>query len=88
MKGSKTTWVVIILVILVLGWWFFLRSSSPLGEPTATPTPSLGQQEINILDQGTSDSVADIEKDLNSTDLNDLDKELADIEKVLNEPVQ
>lgn len=61
-------------------WWFFIRGGQRLSETLITPTPFLGQRELNLLKQSSSDEVSDIKKDLRDTDLNNLDKELADIE--------
>lgn len=53
------------------------------------PTISLTQPDADTLKlsiQGTSDEVTDIEKDLNSTNFTDLDKEVDQIGSVLSQP--
>jgi len=77
---------IIVITILVLGG-FYLWSTKV--QPRIEQTPEAGApinpeeilatpdaEKAALETQGTSDSVADIEKDLNATDLGNLDKDL------------
>ena len=78
-KKSKT-WLVVLTIIVVLAVlaWFAYSYRTIL-------IPSGGSEsQLNKLEsQGTSDEISEIEKDLNVTSLGDLNSEITDIEREL-----
>lgn len=59
---------------------------SNTGKPSKpTPKPITDEQGIKFLNQGTSDEIDDIEKDIKATDYSKLDLELPKIEQELSE---
>lgn len=75
-QKSKATWVVVIIAVLVVIAFlaYYFRDRLPVYSPAITNTPAV------------SDAVSSIDKDLKATDLNNLDKESADINKELAAP--
>ncbi|OGZ08197.1 MAG: hypothetical protein A3C93_00925 [Candidatus Lloydbacteria bacterium RIFCSPHIGHO2_02_FULL_54_17] len=85
-KQSPTLLIVGAVVILVIVAWFMLMSSGSERTPVesgmepgmmmdASTVPAGSDAETAALStQGTSDEVADIEADLNATDLNSLNE--------------
>lgn len=72
----KRTWltILIIIVLAVIAWFVYSYRNVLI--------PSGAESVIQKLElQGTSDEVADIEKDLNATSLGGLNNELSDIDK-------
>lgn len=67
-----------ILVVLLAGTGYYLSKNKPL---EITP-----RDVTKLTTQSSSDDVDAIEKDLNQTDLADLDAELTDIEAEFNVP--
>ena len=88
----------LVVVISALCYFFVVRQGTKLTKsvtPTATPTPTvvsklpIGESDASTValeEQGVSDEIVDIETDLNSTDLTEIDKELTDIESELSPP--
>jgi len=79
---------VIVIVVLVLGGLYFLGKKVS-EEGVFAPEPEAIQNAPDkvtdaLQEQGTSDEIADIEKDLDATILDELDAELKDIETELN----
>lgn len=71
--------IVIVLIVIAFGLYFWRNSILPSANESA--------DELNaITQQGTSDNVASIEKDLQATDLNNLDKEVPAIDAALGTP--
>ena len=74
-KNKKLVWWVVIIVVILIAaafavyYWQSGIYTLPTGQGTTLLPPS--------------DTVTSIEADLNATNLNDLDKELADIDKEL-----
>ncbi|MCL5019007.1 MAG: hypothetical protein M1426_00815 [Patescibacteria group bacterium] len=101
-KPKTILYLLIVLVIIAtiasLGVILFNYSkpSTPVSQVTATPTavaalptPTMAAEDPatqKLTSQGTSDEIADIEKDLNNTDLTNIDKEVGDINSELNQP--
>lgn len=83
-KKSVGTMISIIIVVLVLafGAYYFLKQV-PVEEGVGsllTPTEVQNDASIsNLSAQGTSTELADIQKDLDATNLSDLDAGLSDI---------
>lgn len=91
--------LVVIVTIISLGIILFNFSKpreSPVSQVTSTPAAVTSEPTItvtaedqatqNLSTQGTSDEIADIEKDLNNTDLTNIDKEVDDINSELSQP--
>lgn len=78
--------IIVIAIIVIGGIYFWMtRSVNAPETPSGTETSTLGQttapdqETAALLNQGTSDEVVDIEKDLNATNLNNLDAGMNDI---------
>lgn len=81
---SKKNFLILLAAILVVA--LPIMASRTFKKQTKQPIVKDNyEQEIRqIQNQSTSDSIGDIEKDLNSTDFSQIDKELQDIENELN----
>lgn len=70
-------WTGVLVTVLILGWWFMSQRAvapMPITEGTMPTEAMMKDPAVSAMQtQGTSDEVADIEKDLNATDLNTLD---------------
>ena len=89
----------VVVVIAAVGYFLVVKlgkteTQKPV-TPSSTPTPTvvsklpIGEGDASTValeEQGNSDEIADIEADLNSTDLAEIDQELADIESELSLP--
>jgi len=82
--------VLIIAVIIIGGLYFYgkslYNSSSSAIDDSITAEDILSQPDEStqqLLQQGTSDEIVDIEQDLNMTDLENLDAELGNIDAEL-----
>ena len=66
--------VIIILALIIVGGLYFLkqRSSQPIYTPPATTNGDAVTASLNT--QSSSDDLNSIEKDLNATDVNNLDQ--------------
>ena len=78
--------VVIIVIVLIFGGLYFWGSQ--LSEEKEMTAEEIAAQEdtmlIKLQEQSASDEIADIEADLNATDLEGLDAELDQIDQDLN----
>jgi uncharacterized protein YpmS len=82
-KNKKKIWmyvVAFVIVLLIVFMAYEIFKTKPNSEPSNLNTNS---EVANLENQSSSDNVADIEKDLNATDLNGLDSELQDIDNAL-----
>lgn len=72
---KSRTWLIILIIVAlgVIAWFVYSYRNVLIS--------SGAKQELEV--RGTSDEVADIEKDLNTTPLEGLNSELSDIEKEL-----
>lgn len=78
--------IIVIVVLLALGGIYYLLTSGT-GAPTVNETMPTMEEVANSNDpdvqaamsQGSSDALAEIEADLNSTDLSGIDTELAEL---------
>lgn len=75
---------IIIIVVLIIGGLYLWGKQIVEKETQSTMTPEQILSETDAVtdslkNQGTSNKISDIETDLNSTDLNNLDKELENI---------
>ena len=75
--------VIIVIVLVVAAFVFYYMRSGDLG-----PLPGVTQSDdvMKLQKQGIGDDVASIEKDLQSTDLNNLSAESSAIDKELAAP--
>lgn len=77
--------VIIIIALIILGGLYLWGGN--LFDRGMTPEEILNAEDTTLEDlqaQGTSDEVADIEADLNATDLEGIDAELEQIDRELN----
>lgn len=79
---------IIVIAIIIIGgiyFWMTRESESPLPGETSplgqTMTPD--QETAALLNQGTSDEISDIEKDLGATNFDNLDAGMSDIDAQL-----
>lgn len=88
-KKHKTSWIGLAVLLLLAGlvWSYYTYSSSDSDVnfenyiPRRSKTVNVSDPATTMLEkQSASDGVSAIEQDLNATDLNGLDKELADID--------
>ncbi len=78
--------IIIIVLVLTLGGFYFYGNQLNEKNGNVTPEEILNAPDASVVSleqQSPSDEISDIEADLNATDLNDLDKELQDIENQL-----
>jgi len=72
--------LVVILLIIIAGSFYFFRGGTPRGEVTTQDgEPSIADIEDDLImlrEQGESDEVADIEVDLEATDISEMDTEV------------
>lgn len=75
--------IVVIVAVLAFGAYHFLKQVPPVAEETTeTPTSTVEQTDTTVSalsTQGTSTDLADIQKDLNATDLSGLETGLGSI---------
>jgi len=89
----------IVLIGAVVSLWILNRQAIQLSQTQAppvqeevAPTPpsteitEVDEQTVVLESQGVSDNPADIEADLKATNLEDIDKELTDIEQEISTP--
>jgi len=85
--GAVIGSIIVIVVIIVGGLYLWGKQiSEKRAQESMTPEQILSEPDnsLNALqNQSKSDEVSDIEKDLNATDLNELDKELQNIDEEL-----
>lgn len=75
--------IVIIVIVLALGAYYFLKQVPVEEGFSALLTPAEMQADATLSGlsaQGTSTEFSDIQKDLDATDLSNLDSGLSDIE--------
>ena len=81
--GALIGSIIVIAVIVIGGIYFWITRES--GSPIPIETPSLGQvvapdqETAALLNQGTSNEISDIEKDLDATNFDNLDAGMNDI---------
>jgi hypothetical protein len=68
--------VVVILLVIVIGGLYFLGERMSRAPYTPVPQPESTEDNVtaSLKSQGSSDDLDSIEKDLNSTDLDNLDQ--------------
>lgn len=78
----------VVFMAIVAGVWYYYayyyndvsKSEGPQDYSLPPRTAVSDASTLSLGKQGISDEVGDIESDLNATDLNDLDRELSDID--------
>jgi len=76
---GATVSIVVVVLVLAFGSYYFLKQV-PTGFDVLTPSEIQADSAISSLStQGTSTDLADIQKDLDATDLSGLDAGLSDI---------
>lgn len=88
-QNNRWAWIVtgIVIVVVVAGFYMWPKEgSAPANAPEEN---QVVQEEVDasasaLQQVSPSDEVADIENDLNNTDLSGLDKEVSDIEAEVN----
>lgn len=86
-RGGLIGAVIIVIILIVGGLYFWGKqiNNAPVDEITAEEIATTPDEKTSALEtQGTSDVVANIEADLDITNLNDLDTELGNIDAELN----
>lgn len=85
--------VILAILALLLVGILWASNQGPISfrpKPSPTPLPSptaeIDTTTSTLEKQGTSDEISDIEADLNTTDLTNIDKELTDIDSELSSP--
>lgn len=79
-QKSSALWIgAAVLLLVVIAWFMLMKGTDEAmpdgsGAPVAGSTIGADAQETALSSQGTSDEVADIEADLNATDLNSLNE--------------
>lgn len=87
-QSSSKIWVVIVIIIVLLVAAFVLYYRSTIQEDSAGQLPTSGAINTTtaLRTQGVSDDVSAIEKDLQSTNLNNLTGETSVIDQELSAP--
>lgn len=79
--------IIVIVLVIAVGAYYFLRQV-PIKEEVPSPTPSAPAVSVeesidattaSLAAQGTSTDIADIQKDLNATDLSNVGTGLSNI---------
>ena len=80
--------IVIIIVLLIAGGYYFWqqRAATMKGADLPSDEVSVDQDDTRaaLEAQGSSDELADIEQDLNATELDSIDEELINVEQEVN----
>ena len=88
LKGSIVIWLVLILVVIV-GVFIFLGklnlTSLKNSLPIAPPQIGADKQVNELGNLSQSDEIDAVESDLDSTKLDDLDKDLSEVDQALKE---
>lgn len=78
-KGKSWTWViaaVVVAAIAVLAWWWYVIQLNPY--------PIAPENEV-LPSLAGGDTVGDIEQDLGAVDLGNVDQELNELDKDINQ---
>ena len=73
--------VIVILALIIIGGLYFLKERA--SQPVYTPSTTTDNVTASLNQQSSSDDLNSIEKDLNNTDVNNLDQGAAAIEAQL-----
>ncbi len=78
--------IIIIIVLLALGAFYYITVEVDQLQDVDQAAQIVGDEEDQLRTQGTSNDLADIEADLNATDLSGLDSAAAGFDAELNAP--
>jgi len=89
-KGFLTLWLILVMAIVavIAIVVFGVLDLGKLKEslPGYSPAPVVQDSQVKSLQKlSSSDEIVDVEKDLNDTNLNNLDQELPQVDQALNE---
>jgi hypothetical protein len=73
--------VIVILALIIIGGLYFLKER--VSQPVYTPTTAGDTITDSLNQQSSSDDLNSIEKDLNATDVNNLDQGASAVEATL-----
>ncbi len=88
MPGKKLQtnfWVYLLAVAVIIVIVILLVGVKQPKAPTLTPTPVVDSQVEQLQKQSTSDEVAAIEQDIANTNFSQIDSELGEIDKALQD---
>lgn len=72
--------IIVIVLVIALGAYYFLKQVPLSEEGALTPSETQSDASIsNLSTQGTSSDIVDIQKDLDATNLNNLDSGLSNV---------
>lgn len=77
-SGNAVVWGIVVVIVIAAAaaaWYFYM--------PFPVPAPAEDNATKTLETQSSSDDVNAIDQDLQQTDLNNLDKELSDINTAL-----
>ncbi|MDP3764149.1 MAG: hypothetical protein Q8Q95_00845 [bacterium] len=86
-ENNRWAWIVTGVVVLVAIIGFYSWPQSTSDETAEVPANNVVEEDIytaSLNNFGSSDELADIENDLNNTDVSNLDKETADVDSAIN----
>lgn len=88
-RGFLTLWLILLVIAIgvaaLIAFGILDVGKIKKSIPGQSPTMVEDQQVQDLQNQSTSDEVSDIEKDLNTTNLDTLDQELPDVDKAVGE---
>jgi len=82
--GATIGSVIVIVVLILGGFYLWSQKNANIEALLDEPLPESDETLTALQAQSTSDNIESIENDLNATDLENLDAELADIDALLN----
>ena len=84
--GPAVGIVIIIVLLIAGGYYFWQQRAATMKGGDAQDEVSVDQDEARVAleAQGNSDELADIEQDLNATELDSIDEELINVEQEVN----
>ena len=90
-ERPKSSWgpavgLIIILILIIAGSFYFFKSGSqPANEPQEPSVADIEDDLMKLEEQGESDELESVEKDLQDTDLTSLDQEMGQVEQEVSQ---
>ena len=89
-KGFLTLWLILamatVAVIAIIAFGVLDLGKLKQSLPGYSPVPVIKDSQVESLQKlSSSDEIVDVEKDLNDTNLNNLDEELPQVDQALKE---
>ncbi len=78
-SSSQTMTILLLGLLILLAFAVFL-----FNEKSEVAVPQKSQEEMMIEEQGTSDNVSEIEKDINATNFDSVDSDFGTVESEVN----